>query len=47
MLEGDTVSGCLAAGNAAGGLSTLAPSSGGIPTRAALQAARATLTAGA
>ncbi len=44
MLEGDSISGCLAAGNAAGGLSTLAPSSGGIPTRAALQAARATLT---
>jgi sugar/nucleoside kinase (ribokinase family) len=44
MLEGDTVSGCLAAGNAAGGLSTLAPSSAGIPTRAALQHARAMRT---
>ncbi len=40
MLEGSTVIECLQAGNAAGGLSTLAPSSSGIPTRAQVDEAR-------
>lgn len=40
MLEHSTVVTCLQAGNAAGGLSTLAPSSTGIPTRAEVNRAR-------
>jgi sugar/nucleoside kinase (ribokinase family) len=44
LLEGASVAACLAAGNAAGALSTQAPSSSGIPTRSALDAARAQLS---
>jgi sugar/nucleoside kinase (ribokinase family) len=40
MLEGESVSGCLDFGNASGGLSTLAPSSQGVPTRASVDAVR-------
>jgi sugar/nucleoside kinase (ribokinase family) len=40
MLEGASMAECLDVGNASGGLSTLAPSSQGVPTRAAVDAAR-------
>lgn len=42
MLDGADVAGCLRAGNAAGGLSTTAPSSAGIPTRRQVDLAMAT-----
>lgn len=42
MLEGADAAGCLRAGNAAGGLSTTAPSSSGIPTRRQVDLAMAT-----
>ncbi|MEO8463648.1 MAG: PfkB family carbohydrate kinase [Chloroflexota bacterium] len=40
-VESEDIVGCLQAGNAAGGLSTLAPSSEGIPVRSAVDLARA------
>lgn len=45
MLDGSDVQECLRTGNAAGGLSTLAPSSAGIPWRADVERARETYRA--